>query len=234
MGKTRENTTMYRIRDMEKEERPRERLASKGPADLYVEELLAILLRTGLPGENAVEVARRLLDDCGGLAGLHRMSVEELSSQRGIGLAKACQIKASLELGFRLHKDEKKTIGCPEDAARLVIPEMSGLDQEQLWVLLLDTRNHVFSRDAVYKGSLNTSTVRVGELFKKAVRLNAASVILVHNHPSGDPSPSPEDVALTREAVNAGRLLGVEVLDHIIVGGQDFISLKQKHTGFSA
>lgn len=233
MIKTRENATMYRILDMDKDERPRERLAKHGPGSLETEELLAILLRTGLPGENVVAVGQRLLKDCGGLDGLHRMSVDELSRQRGLGLAKACQIKAALELGFRLNKPDKIKIGSPDDAANLVIPEMSGLDQEQLWVLLLDTRNNVLSRDEVYKGSLNSSTVRVGELFKKAVRLNAASVILIHNHPSGDPSPSPEDIALTREAINAGRLLGVEVLDHIIIGGRGFASLKQRRLAFS-
>lgn len=235
MSKTRESTTTYRIMDLDKNDRPRERMAKVGASSLHSSELLAILLRTGLPGENAVEVGQRLLVDCGGIAGIHRMSLDELSNQRGLGLAKASQIKAALELGYRLavaEKGDKPEIKSPEQAAEQVMHLMTAMDQEELWVLLLDTRNHLHDIDRVYKGSLNSSTVRVGELFKKAVRTNIASVILVHNHPSGDPSPSPEDIALTREVVRAGRLLGIEVLDHLVIGNQRYVSLKERRLGF--
>jgi DNA repair protein RadC len=235
MTKTREGLTAYRILDLNETDRPRERLAKIGAENLRTAELLAILLRVGVPGENAVDVGQRLLQDCGGLAGLHRMPFEDLCRQHGLGIAKGAQIKAALELGRRLSLEtigEKPALHSPQDAAAQVMQVMCGLDQEELWVLLLDTRNRMQDIDRVYKGSLNSSTVRVGELFKKAIRLNVASVILVHNHPSGDPSPSPEDIALTREVVRAGRLLGVEVLDHLVIGSQRFVSLKEKKLGF--
>ena len=235
MTKARESAVTYRIQDLDETERPRERLARIGADNLKTDELLAILLRTGLPGENAVEVGQRLIQECGGLTGLHRMPFEDLMHQPGLGMAKACQIKAALELGFRLKLEilgEKPALHSPGDAAAQVMDAMAALEQEELWVILLDTRNRLQDIDHVYKGSLNSSTVRVGELFKKAIRLNIASVILVHNHPSGDPAPSPEDIALTREVVRAGRLLSIEVLDHLVIGGQRFVSLKERRLGF--
>jgi DNA repair protein RadC len=120
----------------------------------------------------------------------------------------------------------------PEEAAQLILYEMSALDQEELWVLLLDTRNHFLATDIVYRGSLNSSQVRVGELFKSAVRRNAASIIVAHNHPSGDPTPSPDDVAVTRAIVEAGKLLDIDVLDHLVIGNGKFVSLKQRGLGF--
>jgi DNA repair protein RadC len=152
-----------------------------------------------------------------------------------VGKAKAAQILAAFELGGRAQnaqRDEKPVIQSPEDAADLVKYEMSALDQEHLWVIILDTRNRLISIEKLYAGSLNSSSVRVGELFKNALQRNGASIILAHNHPSGDPTPSPEDVALTRAAVQAGKLLDVEVLDHIVIGDGKFISLKQKGMGF--
>lgn len=230
-----ENLTVYRIQDFEANDRPRERLAESGAGALNNAELLAILLRTGLPGENAVQIGHRLLKVFGGLTGLHRVSFNELCNQKGVGLAKASQIKAAIELGRRLPReeaDEKPVIKSPADAASLVQYDMLGLPQENLWVLLLDTRNRVLKIEKLYQGSLNSSTVRIGELFKAALTNNAASIILVHNHPSGDPTPSPEDVALTRAAREAGRLLDVEVLDHIVIGHNKFVSLKDRGLGF--
>ncbi len=227
---------IHRIQDFEENDRPRERLAELGASALSNAELLAILLRTGLPGENAVQMGQRLLKHFGGIIGLHRGSYEELCKQKGISTAKASQIKAALELGCRLPKEapeEKPVIRSPQDAADLIQYEMIGLPQENLWVLLLDTRNRVLKIEKLYKGSLNSSTVRVGELFKSALTNNAASIILAHNHPSGDPTPSPEDVALTRAASQAGHLLDVEVLDHIVIGQNKFVSLKDKGLGFS-
>jgi DNA repair protein RadC len=157
-------------------------------------ELIAILLRVGVPGENAVQVAQRLLQQFGGLSGLHRAPFEELVAQHGIGEAKAAQLKAAIELGRRLTleaPEERPTINSPADAAALVQYEMSALEQEHLRVFLMDTKNHVLDIVEVYRGSVNMSQVRIGEVFKAAIRRNATAVIVVHNHPSGDPTPSP-------------------------------------------
>ena len=230
-----EQTGYYRITDLIESERPRERLARLGPQALSNAELLAILLRVGVQGENAVQVGQRLLQEFGGLAGMNRASLDEICDQRGIGAAKAAQIKAAIELGRRLAleaPEERAAIHSPADAAALVQYEMSALEQEELRVILLDIRNRVIDIVAVYKGSLNSSQVRVGELFKAAIRRNAAALIVVHNHPSGDPSPSPDDIALTRAIVQAGHLLDVEVLDHLVIGQGRFVSLKERGLGF--
>ncbi len=225
----------YRITDLHETERPRERLASLGPQALTNAELLAILLRVGVTGENAVQVGQRLLQQFGGIRGLHRAPFEELMNQHGIGEAKAAQVKAAIELGRRLtleSPEERPTINSPADAAALVQYEMSALEQEHLRVLLLDTRNHVLDIVEIYRGSVNTSQVRVGELFKAAVRRNATALIVVHNHPSGDPTPSPDDVAVTRALVQAGKLLDVDVLDHLVIGNGKYVSMKERGLGF--
>ncbi len=226
----------YRITDLAADERPRERLAHLGAQSLSTAELLAILLRVGVAGENAVQVGQRLLGTFGGLLGLHRLSFDELCNQHGIGEAKAAQIKAAIELGRRLSlesPEERPMINSPADAAALVVYEMSALEQEHLRVILLDTRNRVLEIVEVYKGSVNSSQVHVGELFKAAIRRNAASLIIVHNHPSGDPTPSPDDVAVTRAALQAGKLLDVPVLDHMVIGQGRWVSLKERGLGFS-
>lgn len=224
----------YRITDFDESERPRERLARLGPRSLSNAELLAIQLRTGAPGENAVQVAQRLLDAFGGVTGLHRAAFEEVCAQHGIGTAKAAQIKSALELGYRMKHEslEKATIHSPEEAAQLILHDMGALEQEELWVILLDTRNKLISIENIYRGSLNSSQVRVGELFKNAIRRNSASLIVAHNHPSGDPTPSPDDIAVTRAIVEAGKLLDVDVLDHLVIGSGKFISMKQRGLGF--
>jgi DNA repair protein RadC len=230
-----EQTAVYRITDLDESERPRERLASHGAQALSNAELLAILLRVGVPGENAVQVGQRLLQEMGGLHGIHRSSYDEVCRCHGIGPAKASQILAAIELGRRLAieaPEERPAIHSPSDAADLVLYEMGALEQEELRVFLLDIRNRVDRILTVYKGSLNTSQVRVGELFKMAIRANAAAIILVHNHPSGDPSPSPDDVTLTRAVVQAGKLLDVDVLDHLVIGKGSYVSLKEKGLGF--
>ena len=226
----------YRISDLHESDRPRERLETLGPQALTNAELIAILLRVGVKGENAVEVGQRLLQSFGGLQGLHRVPFKELMNQHGIGEAKASQIKAAIELGRRLSleaPEEKLTINSPGDAAALVQYEMSALEQEHLRVILLDRRNKVLGIVEVYKGSVNSSQVRVGELFKEAIRINASAMIVTHNHPSGDPTPSPDDVAVTRAIVQAGKLLDVDVLDHLVIGQGKWISLKEKGLGFS-
>ena len=226
-----------RIADLAQEDRPRERLQTSGVNALSTPELLAILLRVGVQGENAVRLAERLLNEVGGLPGLLRQSQTDLCRVKGIGRAKAAQVLAAVELGRRIAKttpDERRTIGCPADAANMLMYQMSGLDQEYLYVILLDTRNRVIGKPLeVYHGSLNTSLIRAGEIFREAVKVNAAGVIVAHNHPSGDPSPSPEDVAVTRTLIDAGRLLDVEVLDHLVIGSQRFVSLKERGLGFA-
>ncbi len=225
----------YRITDLHAAERPRERLAIHGAQALSNAELLAILLRVGVPGENAVQVGQRLLHDLGGLPGLHRASFDEVCQQKGIGPAKAAQIKAAIELGRRLAASqplERPLIQKPGDAAALVQYEMSALEQEELRVILLNTRNRVLDIRTVYRGSLNSSHMRIGELFRDAVRRNAAAIIVVHNHPSGDPAPSPDDVAVTRAIREAGKLLDIAVLDHLVIGRGRFVSLKERGLGF--
>lgn len=231
-----QKSTTYRITDMAETERPRERLARIGPQFLKSEELLAILLRVGVSGENAVQVGQRLLHNFGGFTGLHRASFNEVCEQHGVGPAKAAQIKAALEIGYRLKLEERKEnppINSPDDAADLVMYEMSVLEQEELRVILLDTRNRMIDTITVYKGSLNSSQVRVGELFKEAIRRNAAGVIIIHNHPSGDPTPSPDDVTITRAIIQAGKLLDIDVLDHLVIGQFKWVSLKQRQLAFT-
>lgn len=181
----REDSAAYRITDLDTAERPRERLAALGSQSLSNAELLAIILRVGVVGENAVQLGQRLLTNCGGLIGLHRLSYEELCEEHGIGPAKAAQIKAAIELAYRfsLEKpDARPSVHSPADAAALVQHEMSVMEQEELWVLLLDIRNQVISIEKIYRGSLNQSQVRIGELFRAAIRRSSASVIIVHNH----------------------------------------------------
>lgn len=225
----------YRITDIAESERPRERLARLGSKALSNAELLAILIGSGVEGENAVQVAQRLLDTFEGVTGLHRAAFDEVCAQHGIKMAKAARIKAALELGFRMKLEaiEGKSIQSPDDAAHLIVHEMSALEQEELWVMQLNTRNNHIATDVVYRGSLNSSQVRVGELFKGAVRRNAATIIVAHNHPSGDPTPSPDDIAVTRAIVETGNLLDIEVLDHLVIGGGKYISLKQRGLGFN-
>jgi DNA repair protein RadC len=226
----------YRISDLQESERPRERLRTLGADKLGNAELLAILLRVGVPGESAVQVGQRLLHKFGGLAGIHRAPLDELMDQHGIGEAKAVQIKAAIELGRRLSDspaEERTAINKPEQAADLVRYDMQSLEYEQLRAILLDTRNQVIENVEIYKGSVNTAQVRAADVFKHAVRKNATALIVVHNHPSGDPTPSPDDVAVTRELVRAGELIDVKVLDHIIIGRGRHVSMKERGLGFA-
>lgn len=226
-----------RIKDLPHDDRPRERLIQVGALSLRNAELLAILLRVGIKGESAVRVGEKILDKLGGLPGLHRATFHDLCEVKGVGKAKAAQIFAAIELGKRISissANTKQAISSPADAANLIMYQMSGLEQEYLYVILLDTRNRVIGQPVeVYHGSLNSSAVRVGEIFRAAIKANAASLIVAHNHPSGDPSPSPEDVAVTRALVQAGKLLDIEVLDHLVIGHHRFISLKERGLGFS-
>lgn len=223
------------IRNLPTTERPRERLQHYGAGALATSELLAILLRVGTEGESVLHVSQRLLGKYEGLAGLARATFEELCQERGMGPAKVTQLKAALELGRRLmtvSPQERPQVRSPAEAAELIMTEMGLLDQEQLRTILLDTRNTVLGVPLVYQGSLNTAVVRVGELFRHAIRANAAAIIVAHNHPSGDPAPSPEDVRVTRAVVEAGKLLNIDVLDHLVIGHQRFVSMKERGLGF--
>ncbi len=225
----------FTIHDMDQGDRPRERLLELGERALSTSELLAIGLRTGIGGENVVRLAERLLAEFGGLPGLARATIAELVEVKGIGPAKAVEIKAALEMGRRLlasTPQERPKVTTPADAANLLMSEMTFLEQEHLKVVLLDTRNRVLSTPTIYVGSLNTSVIRVGELFRMAIRNNAAAMIVAHNHPSGDPAPSPEDIRVTRTLVKAGKLLDIEILDHIVIGRQKFVSMKERGLGF--
>ena len=231
-----DSRSAYRITDLDSSDRPRERLLNLGPRSLSNAELLAILLRAGIQGMNVLQLAQKLLLDLGGLYGLHQTPLEVLCERRGIGPAKAAQLKAAIELGRRLSvasPEERPIIQSPEDAATLLLYEMGALEQEHLRVLLLDTRNRVLRMVEVYRGSLNSSIIRIGEIFREAIRANAAAILVAHNHPSGDPTPSPEDVRVTKALVESGELLDIEVLDHLIIGKNRYVSLKSKGLGFA-
>jgi len=227
--------TYVTVKEMPPEERPRERMARVGAQALSSTELLAIILRVGVGGENVLSMAQRILANFGGLGGLARADFSQLAAERGLGPAKTAQILAALELGRRLmaeSPEERWQIRAPSDAAHILMPVIGHQEQEHFVVLYLDTRNRVTDRETLYKGSLNTSLVRTAEVFRGAVRRNCAAVIVAHNHPSGDPNPSPEDVALTRRLVDAGKLLEIPVLDHVIIGENRYVSLRERALGF--
>lgn len=227
----------YRISDMAQDDKPRERLAKQGSEHLTNGELIAILLRTGVQGENAIQIANRLLKKFQGLRGIYRAPFSELQNEFGLGLAKAATIKAAIELGNRLSletPDDKRAISSPKDAADLLLHVMGSLEQEEFRVMLLDRRNKVINIELLYRGSVSSSQIRIAEVFKEAVRKNCSSVILFHNHPSGDPDPSNDDIAVTRGIIQAGKILEIEVLDHIIIGNNKWYSMKEKGVVFTA
>lgn len=227
----------YAIQEMPPDERPRERLINRGPASLKNDELVAILLNTGIKGEPVTSVAQRLLLDHGGFVGLMRLDVKELAQVRGLGTAKAATIKAAMEIANRvlaLGPDERPQIAAPDDVINLVGLEMSALEQEQLRVVMLDTKHRVTSIKTLYQGSVNQAQVRISEIFRPAVQANAVAIILVHNHPSGDPTPSAADVALTIDLIKAGELLGIDVLDHLVVGRGRHASLRRLGLAFGS
>ncbi len=223
------------VREMPSDERPRERLERYGAGTLTNAELLAILLRVGSSKENVLELAARLLRDHGGLGGLLAADLPTLCASHGMGLAKATQLKAGLELARRLNlltPEARPQIKSPGDAANLLMLEMAYLPQEQLRVLCLDTKNYVVHQQIVYQGTVNSSVVRAAEVFRPAVSRTCPALVVVHNHPSGDPTPSPEDIRTTERLRQAGELLDIELLDHIVIGQQRYVSLKERGLGF--
>ena len=223
------------IRDLPRGERPRERLRELGPDYLSNPELIAILLGTGIKGESVLSLSTRLLASRGGLAGMSRASYGELCTVNGISDAKACQIMAAFTLGRRMvsmHHEDRASIGSPQDVFNLLGAEMGLLDQERLRVLLLNTKNEVLAAPEVYKGNVSSSMVRVSELLRPAVRENCPALIMVHNHPSGDPTPSPEDILVTRKVRTSAEMMDIELLDHIVIGSRGYVSLKDRKLGF--
>jgi DNA repair protein RadC len=223
------------IREMPATERPRERLAARGAAGLSAAELIGLLWGSGARGRSAVDLAEEALARHDGLTGLARASDVELESVPGIGVAKAAQLAAAFELGRRLLADwpaGRWTVRSARDVADRLVLQMGRLEREELRVVLLNTKNVVLRLATVYQGNISSSLVRVGELYRDAVRLNAAGIILVHNHPSGDPTPSPDDLHLTAEALAAGRLLDIDLLDHVVVGHDAWISLRDRGVSF--
>ncbi len=223
------------LREVPQAERPRERLALRGPGGLNAAELIALIWGTGARGMNAVDLAEEALARHDGLTGLARASDTELAAIPGIGPARAAQLSAAFELGRRLLADwptGRWTIRAPRDVAERLILQMGRLEREELRVVLLNTKNAVLRVSTVYQGNVSSSLVRVGELYRDAVRLNASGIILVHNHPSGDPTPSPDDLHLTAEALAAGRLLDIELLDHLVIGHDAFVSLRERGVAF--
>jgi DNA repair protein RadC len=221
----------FMLRDVPNEERPRERMLQFGAQALSNAELLAILLRTGTYAESAVRLAQKVLIESGSLRNLVDMSLDQLVQIKGIGSAKALQIQASIELGRRLARtsmNEKITIRSPQDVASYLMEDLRYLQKEHFVCLFLNTKNHVIAQETLSMGSLNASIVHPREVFRAAIKRSSAAIICVHNHPSGDPTPSPEDIQITARLVEAGQIIGIEVLDHIILGDQNFISLKEK------
>ncbi|HEU5379864.1 MAG TPA: DNA repair protein RadC [Ktedonobacteraceae bacterium] len=219
------------VHDIPTNERPRERLHTQGPQALSNAELLAIILRTGTARDNVLELAGKLLARYGGLGGLMRTDFNELCLEHGLGVAKTAQLKAALEIGKRLKSEqveEKYQIRSPRDAANLVMIEMTHLDHEQMRILVLDTKNQVVENVNRYQGTVNSSVLRVAEIFRPAITRNCPAVIVCHNHPSGDPTPSPEDIAVTEQLVQAGKVLDIELVDHLIIGSHRYISLKEQ------
>lgn len=219
------------MKELPENERPRERLSRYGAESLSNAELLSVILGTGTKKENILTLSSRIIKECGGLNGLLNASYDDYIKLSGIGNAKACQLIALGELSkrFKSYKSgEIYKINCPSDAAQCVMEEMRYLKQEVLKVLFLDVKNKVIFDKNITVGTLDTSLVHPREVFREAISKNSASIILVHNHPSGDPSPSNEDINVTRRIAQCGDVIGIKLTDHIIIGDGIFVSLKEK------
>lgn len=221
----------FTVRDMPVQERPRERLQRLGPEALSSQELLALILGRGVSKRSVLDIAHELLRRFGSVHGVSTASIEELSAVRGVGPAKAAQIKAAFELAKRQDMENEIppfTVDSPQTLVKVVRATLQDKAKEHFKLVLLNTRNRVVGIVSISVGTLNASLVHPREVFREAIRGSAASVILVHNHPSNDPEPSDEDVRLTRRMVEAGRIMGIEVLDHIIITRSGFLSLKAR------
>lgn len=225
------STNSLMIRDFPQDERPRERFIQNGPASLSNHELIAILLRTGTKDESVLQLSNRLLTNFEGLRLLKDATLEEMTEIKGIGQAKAIQVLAAVEIGRRitnLNYTDRYVIRSPEDGANYVMNDMRFLSQEHFVCLYLNTKNQVLHKQTIFIGSLNASIVHPREVFREALKRSAASIICLHNHPSGDPAPSREDIEVTKRLVECGKMIGIDVLDHLIIGENKFVSLKEK------
>ncbi|MGP4108421.1 RadC family protein [Virgibacillus sp. L01] len=219
------------IKDVPKEDRPRERLLKLGSSHLSNQELLAILLGSGTREESVMTLSNRVLMHFEGLNLLKDATIEELTAIKGIGEAKGVLLLSAMELGRRMNQykpNERYIIRSPEDGADYVMEEMRNLNQEHFVVLFLNTKNQIIHRQTIFIGSLNASIVHPREVYREAVKRSAASIICAHNHPSGDPAPSQEDIHVTRRLVESGKMIGIELLDHLVIGDRKFVSLKEK------
>ncbi|MGI8927278.1 MAG: RadC family protein [Tepidiformaceae bacterium] len=219
------------MREMADDDRPRERLLKHGPEVLSEAELVAIVLGSGLAGENVIDLARRLMDGLNGLAGLVRADAAALQQTRGLGPAKAAQLTAAIELGRRVQQldpDARPMLTSPEAVFALLGARLLGKTKEELLVLSLDTRGRLLGAPAAAGGTVNAISVRAAEVFRSPMLLEAVSVVLVHNHPSGDPRPSPQDIAVTKGLAAAGELLEIALLDHVIIGQNNFVSMDRE------
>ncbi|HCF49795.1 MAG TPA: hypothetical protein DER60_05910 [Syntrophomonas sp.] len=218
------------IKELPEDMRPREKLAKFGEGRLDDHELIAIILGMGTTKINALDLARQIMIKYRTLRRLKEASLEELMSERGIGMAKAVSIKAAIELGRRLalSQESKPVITSPEDVKTLVMEDMRYLDREHFKVIYLDRKGGIIVTEDISVGGLHSSMAHPREVFKNAVKRSAASIILVHNHPSGDPHPSNEDMETTRRLVEAGQIVGIEVLDHVIIGDNKYCSMKSR------
>lgn len=219
------------IKDVPKDDRPRERLLKVGPGQVSNAELLAIILGSGTKSESVLSLSNRLLMHFEGLKLLNDATIEELIAIKGIGRAKGVLVLAAIELGKRMNgfqSGDRYVIRSPEDGADYIMEDMRVLNQEHFVALFLNTKNQVIHRQTIFIGSLNASIVHPREVFREAVKRSAASIIVAHNHPSGDPTPSQEDIHVTRRLVESGKMIGIELIDHIIIGNRKFVSLKEK------
>lgn len=221
----------YSIKELPADDRPRERMLKAGSSVLTNAELFAILIGGGYQEVSAIQLSQQLLNDNGGLAGLTRLSLRDLMKIKGIGLAKAASMKAAMELGRRIASMpavDKPAISSPEDAAALLVPKYGDRDQEHVGILALDVKNRVLQEKVITIGILDGSVIHPREIFKPALSANAASILLFHNHPSGDTSPSGKDIEVTKRIVEAGETLGITLVDHLIISRNSYLSLKQK------
>ena len=214
-----------KIKDLPTSSKPRERFLKHGPEALSDAELFAIILRTGISGENIVEVSNRLISEYG-LKNLFDCSLKELQKIKGIGPSKAMQILAMAELGKRYSnsKNQVLKIKCAKDVFDLMHEELKNKKQEEFWVLLLNTQNIIIKKELITKGVLDASILHPREVFKPAVKYSAGKIILVHNHPSGSSEPSQEDLEVTRQLIDAGKLIDIKILDHVIIGNESYWS----------
>lgn len=222
----------FRISDFTDESKPREKLLNYGAEALSDAELLAILLGSGTRDRNVLELANDILRDNGGLSGLRKLVQEDFHRIKGIGPAKSASILSAIELGRRFSKsiranEERQRITCKEDIYEYFHYQMEHLDHEELWILCLDTKKYVIREERLYSGTINSSNIRIAEVFKKPLLLNAASFVLVHNHPSGDPIPSAADIVTTRNIIEAGKLLNLPLVDHVVIGAGRYVSINE-------